>query len=528
MSVRLFRRARRRVRVCLCLLLVTTAVLLSPTRAAAQPAPPIYEPPVAAPVSDGFRPPATPYGPGNRGLQFATSPGDTVHASADGEVVFAGPVGGSLHVTVLHVDGVRTSYSHLLGIDVHVGQSVHRGDPLGRAGSGFHLGARRGGTYIDPAGLFAGAATRVELLPLEVPPGAAPPDAARRALADHVWDERSLGGVDPAVLGDLAGVLAERARLTQHYMVAANPLVRSVWAARDLTQRLVSPPPCSDDPPPVRPLAGQKRRAVLVGGLGSSGESASIDDLRVAELGYADSAVERFSYAGDGGAYGSADTQGDLQESARHLADRIEEAARASPDATIDVYAHSMGGVVAHLALLQLERRGFDLGRLGVVTTLGAPHHGADLATAVAAANTTLTGNVGLDLAEEVLGTGLDPDARAIAQLSETSEVVRMLDESDLPAGVDMVSIAASGDMVVASPNTQVDGARNVTVGLTGRDAHGDLVGADETTGEIARALAGRPQACESLDEVLNEQMLGHGISYLEDVAGFTALSGAR
>jgi len=525
--VRLFRRARRRMRVCLCLVLAIPAVLLSPPSASAQEGPPVYEPPVAAPVSDGFRAPATPYGPGNRGLEFATAPGDPVRASADGQVVFAGAVGGSLHVTVLHADGIRTSYSKLQHIDVHTGQTVHRGDQVGKAGRGFHLGARRAGTYIDPAGLFAGVATRVELLPLEVPPGA-PPAAARDALGDHVWDDRAGGGIGTGLLGDLTQVLAARARLTQHYMVDVNAVARALRAAGDLTERLVAPPPCSDEAPPVRPVAGQQRRAVLVGGLGSSGESASIDDLRLADLGYADAAAERFSYAGGGGDYGSTDTQGDLQESARLLADHIETTARASPHATVDVFAHSMGGVVAHLALLELDRRGFDLDRLGVVTTLGSPHHGADLATAVAAANTTLTGNVGLDLAEEVLGTGLDPDARAVAQLSETSDVVRVLDESDLPAGVEMVSIAASGDLVVASPNTQVDGARNVTVGLTGRDAHSDLVGDEETTAEIARALAGRPQACEPLDEVVNEQMLGHGISYLEDVAGFTALSGAR
>ena len=34
-----------------------------------------YQAPVAAVVSDPFRAPATPYGPGNRGLEYATSPG---------------------------------------------------------------------------------------------------------------------------------------------------------------------------------------------------------------------------------------------------------------------------------------------------------------------------------------------------------------------------------------------------------------------------------------------------------------------
>src|SRR5438128_2186648 len=64
----------------------------------------VYQPPVAAPVVDGFRAPATPFGPGNRGIDYATAPGTPIGAIADGVVVFAGPVAGSLHVTVLHAD----------------------------------------------------------------------------------------------------------------------------------------------------------------------------------------------------------------------------------------------------------------------------------------------------------------------------------------------------------------------------------------------------------------------------------------
>ena len=45
-----------------------------------------YQPPVAAPVSDPFRPPAQAYGPGNRGLDYATAPGTEVKAAADGDV----------------------------------------------------------------------------------------------------------------------------------------------------------------------------------------------------------------------------------------------------------------------------------------------------------------------------------------------------------------------------------------------------------------------------------------------------------
>ena len=80
---------------------------------------------------DGFRPPATPFGAGNRGLEYGTDPGTPVAAVGDGRVTFAGSVAGTLHVTVLHADGVRTTYSFLRRVDVVVGQAVRQGDRSG-------------------------------------------------------------------------------------------------------------------------------------------------------------------------------------------------------------------------------------------------------------------------------------------------------------------------------------------------------------------------------------------------------------
>ena len=116
-----------------------------PAPAAAPPdAPPVvvrYVPPVDAPVVDSFRPPTQPWSSGNRGLEYDTSRGDPVRASADGIVTFAGQVGGSLHVTVLHPDGLRTGYSFLSRVLVSQGQAVRQGDLVGRAGDTFHFGA---------------------------------------------------------------------------------------------------------------------------------------------------------------------------------------------------------------------------------------------------------------------------------------------------------------------------------------------------------------------------------------------------
>ncbi|HKE74757.1 MAG TPA: M23 family metallopeptidase [Acidimicrobiales bacterium] len=143
-----------------------------------------YVPPVDAPVVDPFHLPATPFGAGNRGLEYATVPGTPVRASAGGVVSFAGPVGGALYVTVAHPDGVRTSYSYLARLGVVLGQRVRQGQIVGVAGARFHFGARVGSDYIDPADLFSGAAFDVVLLPLA-------PDAVReravRALFCCWW-----------------------------------------------------------------------------------------------------------------------------------------------------------------------------------------------------------------------------------------------------------------------------------------------------------------------------------------------------
>ena len=137
---------------------VTSAALLPVLPAAAGHAPVrvAYQAPVPGPVIDPFRPPSTPYGPGNLGIDYATTPGEAVVAPADGEVTFAGAVGGGLHVVLLHADGIRTSLSFLAAILVRRGQRVAAGAEVGLAASSVHFGARRGAAYLDPASLLAG------------------------------------------------------------------------------------------------------------------------------------------------------------------------------------------------------------------------------------------------------------------------------------------------------------------------------------------------------------------------------------
>jgi murein DD-endopeptidase MepM/ murein hydrolase activator NlpD len=114
-----------------------------------------YVAPTMAPVVDPFRPPATPYGPGNRGLEYGTAPGEEVRAIGDGIVSFAGSIAGEVFVTVLHGDGYRSTYAFLAEPLVTRGALVASGEPVGRTKGHFHLGVRCGVHYVDPTSLFS-------------------------------------------------------------------------------------------------------------------------------------------------------------------------------------------------------------------------------------------------------------------------------------------------------------------------------------------------------------------------------------
>ena len=136
-----------------CLLMVVAA---SPAQAG-QPA--AYVPPVDAPVSDPFHIDGGPYGPGNRGIEYATAAGDVVVAAAEGTVVFAGSVAGRRYVTIRHADGVRTAYGPLRDLLVTAGTAVAQGQPIGTAAAALLFTARVGDAYIDPATLLSRTVT---------------------------------------------------------------------------------------------------------------------------------------------------------------------------------------------------------------------------------------------------------------------------------------------------------------------------------------------------------------------------------
>jgi murein DD-endopeptidase MepM/ murein hydrolase activator NlpD len=113
--------------------------------------------PVPGPITRHFEPPPTPYAAGHRGIDFGSPIGTEVVASAPGTVAFAGPVGGSLSVSIDHPGGLRTTYSFLSAVLVKKGQAVVQGQPVARSGPGaageqpnLHFGLRSGTDYLDP------------------------------------------------------------------------------------------------------------------------------------------------------------------------------------------------------------------------------------------------------------------------------------------------------------------------------------------------------------------------------------------
>jgi triacylglycerol esterase/lipase EstA (alpha/beta hydrolase family) len=170
------------------------------------------------------------------------------------------------------------------------------------------------------------------------------------------------------------------------------------------------------------------------------------------------------------------DNVGDLREQAQ----AIDRAARAAIDAgapSVDVVAHSAGGVAARVWVADLG--GGKLARR--VVTLGSPHHGTQLAA---------------------LGGSVCP--LACQQLAPGSDVLEGLPET--PAGPAWVSIWTANDQTVLPPDSaELAGALNIEVQQVcpGRKVtHGGLpadpVVDDLVLSELGTAPVTRPVACPS------------------------------
>jgi murein DD-endopeptidase MepM/ murein hydrolase activator NlpD len=106
-------------------------------------------------------------------VDLAGRPGQLVSAVAAGTVTHVGVIAGRGTVSVLHPDGLRSTYEPLDSL-VRVGEAVRSGQELGTLSavsshclpvSCLHLGALRGRAYLDPLSLLG--QRRVRLLPLQ-------------------------------------------------------------------------------------------------------------------------------------------------------------------------------------------------------------------------------------------------------------------------------------------------------------------------------------------------------------------------
>jgi hypothetical protein len=492
--------------------------LCAPPAAASDDLPVVtYRPPVDGPVVDRFDPPARRWQAGNRGVDYGVVAGTPVVAAADGEVVFAGAVADTLHVTIRHADGLRTSYSFLAEVSVHVGQRVHAGQPVGVAGGPVHVGVRTpDGTYLDPEALFAGA-----LVPhVRLVPGAEDgldPLAERRSLLDTLLDA---GAAASAYLSDHGSEVLE---LAVHYAAELDPAThvrRALVAAWRWWEQNRSCTPAAD---PV-PARTERRIAIVVSGLGTASTGNSAWQLDTATLGYEPADVVRFSYRGgrapgepgstadpalDGipvREFSKLDSQQSLDVSADRLAELMAEVARAEPGVPIDVIAHSQGGVVARLGVVTADAEGRLPNQVQNLVTLGSPHQGAPLATGVVASGQSATGDDALDVLRAFdVFDGLDNRDPAIGQLAETSDLLAAMRAAEVPDGVRFTSIGAAGDPVVpgvATDDPQAD-THLILPSAVSMEAHGDLTTRPDARREVALAVRGLPPTCQSLHDAI-------------------------
>lgn len=94
----------------------------------------------------------------HKGVDLKASEGQTVKASADGVVSFAGEQRGYGKIVIIdHTGNIQTAYAHLSSISVSKDDEVKQGDNIGAAGQTgtatgphLHFEVRENGTQVDP------------------------------------------------------------------------------------------------------------------------------------------------------------------------------------------------------------------------------------------------------------------------------------------------------------------------------------------------------------------------------------------
>jgi hypothetical protein len=170
----------------------------------------------------------------------------------------------------------------------------------------------------------------------------------------------------------------------------------------------------------------------------------------------------------------------------------------------IDVIAHSQGGVVARLGVVEAGAGGRLPPTVENLVTIGTPHQGAPLATGVLSLEQTPPGRRGLErIRGSGLAEGLDDRLPAMTELSETSDLLATMRDTPIPHRVRFTSLGAGGDLIVpgtATDDDQADTHRLIPTGIA-RDTHGELASMPATTREVGLAVAGAGPTCQSFGE---------------------------
>ncbi len=511
----------------------------------------VLRPPSDAPILDPFRLPDGPYGAGNRGIEYDTPAGAPVSAAAPGVVIFAGPVAGNLHITVDHGGGLRSSYSFVDQILVARGDRVDAGARIATTGGPLHFGTRLHGRYVDPADLFGSPVLTVALVPHDDPESFGRfldlAERSERLRLLELWQGYSgvgLWGNITAAVKIVAGfpygpwaMLDPQARLTELVHLAETLATLAAEVDRrallaDLTVGLwvaLHPPPCT--PGGVRVASPPERRiAVVVDGLdSSSADAGAMAQLDLSAHGYEAGDVVRFSYsggivppAGDGWAasipashYRPGATRGDVEAAILELVATLEQVAGANPGVIIDVFGHSLGGLLVRHSIAEI-----DLSEVPVDTavTFSAPHQGAASAELIEVIELTTPGQFVGGMLETTW-----PDHILVAPVGEDVSKTGFAGDTagvGFPPEVHAVTIGARADVIVPATDAWAPGANHVVVGGSNPvGAHGDIVGWAETNREVELALAGLPPACEGAVGRMLDVVVPRSIEYSEHVA---------